>query len=80
MQQMSAAINQQQALLAEAQPDRERERREYLQKVTELQGQLLERSSGRTQRVTFVDAKGIGKPTTFSGDNKHFGQGALATS
>ena len=74
MSQTAAAISQQQTMLAEVQRDRERERVEYLQKVTELQSQLLESRSAKPQRVTFVDTKGIGKPATFNGDNKNFGQ------
>ena len=46
----------------------------HLQQMVELQGRVVELTAAQTQarRVTFVDVKGIGKPSSFASDSKQF--------
>jgi transposase len=46
-------------------------RQEDLERMVQLQGQLLAARAGAA-RVTFVDVRGIGKPSNFTSETKHF--------
>ena len=56
----------------------------HLQQMVELQGRVVEPTAAQTQarRVTFVDVKGIGKPSSFASavNSSRHGDSSWATS